>query len=40
LKVYAADVRSGKFPDADHANAMKPEEADRLQSLMAKRTKA
>jgi 3-methyl-2-oxobutanoate hydroxymethyltransferase len=39
LKTYAADVRSGKFPDADHSYTMKPEEADQLQSLMARRTK-
>jgi 3-methyl-2-oxobutanoate hydroxymethyltransferase len=35
----AAEVRSGKFPDADHSYSMKPEEADKLKSLMAKRTK-
>jgi len=39
LKTYAADVRSGKFPDADHSYSMKPEEVDRLHSLMAKRTR-
>src|SRR4051794_35887844 len=38
LKTYAAEVRSGKFPDADHSYTMKAEEADQLQSLMAKRT--
>lgn len=27
---YAHDVRSGKFPDAQHSYAMKPEEAQRL----------
>jgi 3-methyl-2-oxobutanoate hydroxymethyltransferase len=39
LKTYAAEVRSGKFPDADHSYSMRPEEADRLQSLMAKRSR-
>ena len=39
LKAYAAEVRSEKFPDAAHSYAMKPEEADRLQSLMARQTK-
>ena len=36
LKAYAAEVRAGKFPDADHAYGMKPEESDKLQSLLAK----
>ena len=31
LKTYAAEVRAGKFPDADHAYGMKAEEVDRLQ---------
>ena len=31
LKAYAAEVRDGKFPDADHSYAMKPEEAEKLQ---------
>ena len=30
LTTYAAEVRSGKFPDRDHAYTMKPEEADKL----------
>lgn len=32
---YAADVRSGAFPDADHSYAMKPEEIDRLAAALA-----
>jgi 3-methyl-2-oxobutanoate hydroxymethyltransferase len=39
LKAYAAEVRSGNFPDAEHSYSMKAEEVDRLQSLMAKRMK-
>ena len=33
---YAADVRSGAFPDADHSYAMKPEEAAKLADALAK----
>jgi 3-methyl-2-oxobutanoate hydroxymethyltransferase len=39
LKTYADEVRSGKFPDAEHAYGMKSEEADRLLSMIAKRKK-
>ena len=31
LQTYAAEVRAGKFPDAEHAYGMKPEESDKLQ---------
>ena len=31
---YAEDVRSGKFPDADHSYQMKPEEAERFARLL------
>ena len=33
---YAADVRSGAFPDADHTYRMNPQEADQLSALLAK----
>lgn len=33
---YAADVRNGTFPDADHSYKMKPEEAAKLAALLAK----
>jgi 3-methyl-2-oxobutanoate hydroxymethyltransferase len=39
LKEYAADVRSGKFPDAEHSYSMKPEEAEKLHRLVEKRRK-
>ena len=39
LKVYAEDVRSGRFPDADHSYGMKAEEAEKLQGLLAKRSR-
>jgi 3-methyl-2-oxobutanoate hydroxymethyltransferase len=39
LKAYAAEVRSGNFPDAEHSYSMKAEEVDKLQSLLAKRMK-
>ena len=32
---YAAEVRAGAFPDADHSYAMKPEEAARFAALRA-----
>ena len=38
-KAYASEVRDGKFPDADHSYGMKPEEADKLQSMSAKHRK-
>ncbi|WP_424987022.1 3-methyl-2-oxobutanoate hydroxymethyltransferase [Microbulbifer sp. S227A] len=33
---YAADVRAGTFPDAEHSYRMKPQEAERLAALLAK----
>ena len=37
LKRYAAEVREGKFPDADHSYGMKPEEQQALAKLLAQR---
>lgn len=37
LREYAAEVRSGKFPDADHSYSMKPEEEARFRDLLAQR---
>lgn len=37
LRRYAAEVREGKFPDADHSYGMKPEEQERLARLLAQR---
>ena len=37
LRRYAAEVREGKFPDADHSYGMKPEEEERLKKLAAAR---
>ena len=37
LKRYAAEVREGKFPDADHSYGMKPEEQAELARLIARR---
>ncbi len=37
MSAYAEDVRAGTFPDADHSYKMAPEEADRLQQLLANR---
>ena len=37
LKDYAAEVRGGKFPDADHSYGMKPEEEEKLRKLVAAR---
>lgn len=34
---YAADVRSGRFPDADHTYKMKPEEAAKFAELLGNR---
>jgi len=39
LKAYAADVRAGTFPDAEHSYSMKPEEVEKLQKAVAKRGK-
>jgi 3-methyl-2-oxobutanoate hydroxymethyltransferase len=38
LKTYAAEVREGKFPDAEHSYGMKPEEQEALARLIATRT--
>ncbi len=35
FKDYAADVRNGTFPDADHSYSMKPEEALKLEQFLA-----
>jgi 3-methyl-2-oxobutanoate hydroxymethyltransferase len=35
LRRYAAEVREGKFPDADHSYGMKPEEEQELAGLIA-----
>ena len=37
LRRYAAEVREGKFPDADHSYGMKPEEELALLELLARR---
>lgn len=37
LKTYAAEVRAGQFPDADHSYGMKPEEAEKLQQLLSRK---
>ena len=37
LRRYAAEVREGKFPDAEHSYGMKPEEEERLARLLGKR---
>jgi len=37
LREYAAEVRSGKFPDADHSYSMRPEEEARMRELLAQR---
>ncbi|MEP4039416.1 3-methyl-2-oxobutanoate hydroxymethyltransferase [Pseudophaeobacter sp.] len=34
---YAADVRSGQFPDEDHSYKMKPEEIERFSALLARK---
>ena len=33
---YAAEVRAGTFPDADHSYKMKAEEAEKLAAILAK----
>ncbi len=33
---FAAEVREGKFPDADHSYGMKPEEQAALEAMLAK----
>ncbi|MBI3371247.1 MAG: 3-methyl-2-oxobutanoate hydroxymethyltransferase [Betaproteobacteria bacterium] len=37
LKVYAGEVRSGAFPDADHSYSMKPEEIARLEQAIGRK---
>ena len=37
LQRFAAEVREGSFPDADHSYGMKPEEQAALEALIAKR---
>ena len=37
LKQYAAEVRSGKFPDEDHSYAVDDKEYDRFLTLVEKR---
>ena len=37
LSRYAAEVREGKFPDAEHSYGMKPEEQALLDELVARR---
>ena len=34
LKRYAEEVRSGRFPDADHSYGMNPEEQEKLARLL------
>jgi 3-methyl-2-oxobutanoate hydroxymethyltransferase len=40
LRRYAAEVRDGKFPDAEHSYGMKPEEEQELARLIAGRRRA
>jgi 3-methyl-2-oxobutanoate hydroxymethyltransferase len=40
LKRYAAEVREGKFPDAEHSYAMQPEAQEQLLRLLAERQQA
>jgi len=37
LRKYAAEVREGKFPDAEHSYGMKPEEQQELARLISQR---
>jgi len=37
LRRYAEEVRSGKFPDAEHSYGMKAEEEEKLRRLLAER---
>jgi 3-methyl-2-oxobutanoate hydroxymethyltransferase len=37
LKTYAAEVRGGTFPDADHSYGMKPEEVAKLEAALGKK---
>ena len=38
LQRYAAEVREGKFPDAEHSYSMKPDEHEQLLRLLAQRS--
>jgi 3-methyl-2-oxobutanoate hydroxymethyltransferase len=38
LSEFAAEVRAGKFPDAEHSYGMKPEEEQKLKALLAARS--
>lgn len=40
FKAYAADVRSGAFPDDDHTYKMKAEEAEKLRAALARQGEA
>ena len=37
LTQYAAEVRSGQFPDAEHSYSMKPEEVEKLEKALGKK---
>jgi len=37
LTRYAAEVRSGQFPDAEHSYSMKPEEVEKLEKALGKK---
>ena len=37
LTQYAAEVRSGQFPDAEHSYSMKPEEVEKLEKALRKK---
>ena len=39
LQAYARQVWAGKFPDAEHTYGMKPEEIDKLKSMLASQSK-
>jgi 3-methyl-2-oxobutanoate hydroxymethyltransferase len=39
LQAYAGEVRAGKFPDAEHSYSMQAEEIDKLESMLASRSK-
>jgi 3-methyl-2-oxobutanoate hydroxymethyltransferase len=36
LTQYAAEVRNGQFPDAEHSYSMRPEEMEKLEKALAK----
>jgi 3-methyl-2-oxobutanoate hydroxymethyltransferase len=37
LTQYAAEVRSGQFPDAEHSYSMTPEEVEKLEKAVGKK---